>query len=371
MRQRSDEVGDVHWHLIDLSRIVLLDVAQDANVVRLDEIYRNTLATETSGATDAMDVELAVVRQIVANDKRHLLHIEAAAPHVRRNQHARITGAELGHDRIALLLGHIAVHGGDREIGLSHLVGEPIHLFLRVAKDDRLCDGERVVEVAERIELPLLALNSHKKLLDAFEGELVALDQDSHRVSHELARHLQNLVRQRSRNENHLSGRWQIAVNVIDLLLETLREHLIRLVDHQHLDRARAQVAPPDHVEHAAWRARHRMHSRIQPADVLANALATNARMALHAHVVSERQHHLLRLLGQLACGRERKRLRLALRSVQALQHPCAEDGGLARARLRLCDSVSSLEDGHDGALLNGGRLLKAIGIDATEQLIL
>ena len=36
-----------------------------------------------------------------------------------------------------------------------------------------LGDGEGIVEVTERIKLPVLSLNSHKKLLDAFQGELI------------------------------------------------------------------------------------------------------------------------------------------------------------------------------------------------------
>jgi len=44
------------------------------------------------------------------------------------------------------------------------------HLLLCVAEDDSLRDGERVVEVAERVELPLLALHSHEKLLDAWNA---------------------------------------------------------------------------------------------------------------------------------------------------------------------------------------------------------
>ena len=43
---------------------------------------------------------------------------------------------------------------------------QPVHLLLRVAEDHRLGDGERVVEVAERVELPLLALHGHEEPLN-------------------------------------------------------------------------------------------------------------------------------------------------------------------------------------------------------------
>ena len=52
----SDEVGHVHWHLVDLRRVVLLDVAEDPDVVRLDEVDGDALAAEATRAADAMDV---------------------------------------------------------------------------------------------------------------------------------------------------------------------------------------------------------------------------------------------------------------------------------------------------------------------------
>ena len=69
-------------HFVDLSRIVLLNVAKNANVVLLDEVDCNTLATVSTRAADAMNVELAIVGQIVVDDKRNLRHVKTARPDV-------------------------------------------------------------------------------------------------------------------------------------------------------------------------------------------------------------------------------------------------------------------------------------------------
>jgi hypothetical protein len=66
----------------------------------------------------------------------------------------------------SVFLRHLSVHGGHGEVVLSHLVGQPVHFLLGVAEDHRLGDGERVVQVAEGVELPLFLLHSHKELLD-------------------------------------------------------------------------------------------------------------------------------------------------------------------------------------------------------------
>jgi hypothetical protein len=81
----------------------------------------------------------------------------------------------------------------------------PAHLPLCVDKDDSLRDGERVVQVAQRVKLPLLALHRHKKLLDALQRQLVALHQDLDGVRHELAGHLQDVVREGGGDEDHLA----------------------------------------------------------------------------------------------------------------------------------------------------------------------
>jgi hypothetical protein len=53
-----DEVSDVHRHLIDLCGVVLLDVAEDPNIVILHEVDGDTFPTKSSRTTDAVDVQL-------------------------------------------------------------------------------------------------------------------------------------------------------------------------------------------------------------------------------------------------------------------------------------------------------------------------
>lgn len=97
-------------------------------------------------------------------------------------------------------------------------------------------------------------------------------DQDADGVGHELVGHLQDLVGQRGADQDHLGGRGQVAVHVVDLLLEpwaadargqlclratvamtadlspTFVEHFIGLVQDQHLDGSGPQAPAADHV---------------------------------------------------------------------------------------------------------------------------
>lgn len=100
----------------------------------------------------------------------------------RQNFTRTVALSEFVHDGVTLLLNHVTVHSRDSEIGLAHLLGKPVDLPARVAEDDGLRDGKGVVQVAEGIELPVLFLDSDKELLNAFEGQLVTLDQNANRV---------------------------------------------------------------------------------------------------------------------------------------------------------------------------------------------
>ncbi len=49
------------------------------------------LPAEPAGSTNSVDVELTVVGQVVVDDQRHLLHVNAARPHVSRDQDTALT----------------------------------------------------------------------------------------------------------------------------------------------------------------------------------------------------------------------------------------------------------------------------------------
>mmetsp|Transcript_25686 Transcript_25686/g.40436 ORF Transcript_25686/g.40436 Transcript_25686/m.40436 type:complete len:375 (-) Transcript_25686:246-1370(-) len=349
-----DEVGHIHGHLFYLGVVELLNVAQVDCVALGEEVDGHALAAEAARAADAVDVVLAVGGQVVVDHQRHLLHVDAPGQQVRGDEHARGARAELAHDDVPLALVHVPVHGRDREVALRHLLRQPVHLAPRVAVDDGLGDGQRLVQVAQRVQLPLLALHRHIELLDALQGQLVALHQHLHGLVHELLGHVQHLLGQRGRDQHHLRAGRQVPVDVVHLLLEPAVEHLVRLVDHQHLQLGGAKVPPADHVKNASGRPRYHLHAVVQAADVLGDALAADAGVALHVHVVAQREHDLLRLLGQLARGRQHQHLRLVRGRVQHLEGSNREHSSFTGTGLGLGNHITALNNWADGSLLDG-----------------
>mmetsp|Transcript_84676 Transcript_84676/g.181456 ORF Transcript_84676/g.181456 Transcript_84676/m.181456 type:complete len:200 (+) Transcript_84676:521-1120(+) len=192
------------------------------------------------------------------------------------------------------------MHRRDSKISLLQLVRKEIDLTTRVAVDDRLGNGERLVEIAKRIELPLLLLDGDVELPDTFQSELVLLHEDPHCIAHELRREVQDLRCHGGGEQADLNVRRQSLEDVIDLVLETARQHLVGLVEYESDEVVDTKVALPDHVVDAARRAHHKMLAFSQLVDVVADRSAANASVALHVVVVAESQRHFLDLVRQL-----------------------------------------------------------------------
>lgn len=66
--------GASAYHFINLSGVVLLNIAQDADVVAAHKVDGHTLAPVPTRAANAVDVQLTVVGQVVIDHQRHLHH---------------------------------------------------------------------------------------------------------------------------------------------------------------------------------------------------------------------------------------------------------------------------------------------------------
>jgi hypothetical protein len=71
---------------VNLGRVVLLDVAQDLDIVDAGKIDGDALPAEPARAADPVEVVLAVDRQVVVDDERDLLDVDATRPDVSRDE---------------------------------------------------------------------------------------------------------------------------------------------------------------------------------------------------------------------------------------------------------------------------------------------
>lgn len=325
-----DEIGDVHWHLLDLSAVELLDLSHHADVLSGDEVDGNTLTSETSTTTDSVDIVLTVCWEIVVDDQGDLLNIDTTCQKISSDQDTGRTGTELLHNQVTLTLVHITVHGGDSEVTGSKLVSEPIDLSAGVAEDDGLCDCYGLVQVGKSVQLPILLLNSDIELLDTFEGKFGLLDQDTDWIAHELGGDLKNILWHGGGQKNDLGGLREKLEDVVDLLSETARQHLIGLVENEHLHGVGLEEATLDHIVDTTWSTDNDLRTILESLHVITNAGTTNAGMALNVHEITDGDDNLLDLLSQLTGWCEDQSLAALDIWVDLLQSGDGESGSLS-----------------------------------------
>lgn len=336
-----------------------------------------------------MDVVLAVGGEIVVDDQGNLLDIDTTGKEISGDEDTGRSGTELLHDDITLGLVHVAVHGRDGEVTGSELVGEPVDLPAGVAEDDGLGDGDGLVQVGEGVQLPVLLLDSNVELLDTFEGKLVLLDEDTDGVAHELGGDLEDVLGHGGGQENDLGGLGEELEDVVDLLGETARQHLVGLVEDEHLHVVGLQDTTLDHVLDTAGCADNDLGAVLEGLHVVTDGGAANAGVALDVHEVTDGDNDLLDLLGQLAGGGEDEGLAGLDVGVDLLEGGDGEGGGLSSSGLGLGNDIVAwgalvvcadvvvglgrltLDDGHDGTLLDSGRALETVGVDSAEELSL
>ena len=87
------------------------------------------------------------VKSPIINNQRHLRHIQPPSPNISRNQNPTLPRPKLSHNLTPLPLRQITVHATNCKVIITHFFSQPFHLSFGVAEDDRLGDGEGVVEV--------------------------------------------------------------------------------------------------------------------------------------------------------------------------------------------------------------------------------
>ena len=243
-----------------------------------------------------------------------------------------------------------------------HLLRQPIHLPAGVAEDDGLCDGDRLVQIAQGVQFPFLLFNRDVELLDTFQGQFVPLDENPNRLSHELLRHLEHVCGHRGGEKDDLSVLREELEDFVDLVLETAGQHFISLIETEDLDGVGPEGPAVDHIVHTTRSTDNDVNTLLQLAHVLTDVGPTDTGVTFDVHVVTESDHDLLDLLSKLACRCEDEGLGPFDRAVELLEDRDREGCGLASTGLGLSDDIVTPDDGDNRTLLNGGRTLETRG---------
>jgi len=141
------------------------------------------------------------------------------------------------------------VHGGDGHVLLNELVTEFFDSLLGIAVDNALSDFNIIVQFDKCIEFPFFSVQSDVELLDTIECEIVVLNENSSRVSHELLGDFENFRGHSSREKCNLNIMGELLEDLVNLILETTSEHLISFVEDEELKVFSGKESLLDHFE--------------------------------------------------------------------------------------------------------------------------
>ena len=238
-------------------------------------------------------------------------------------------------------------------------MGCTAHLAPCVAKDDGLSYRESVVQVAQGVKLPVFLFHCHEELFDAFQCQFITFHENADGVGHKFGGHFQNIVRQSGTQDNDLSSRWKIPVDIINLILEAFIQQFIGFVKYEHLDIPCSQTSPTNHVEDTPWSSRHNVLAIFQLPNILSDRGSTNASVTLYVHIVAQGKDNGLNLSRQFTRRRENKRLRFSDWDIDGLKYRNGKGRRFTRTRLCLGNDVAALDDGKNSSLLDSRRLFK------------
>ena len=136
-------------------------------------------------------------------------------------------------------------------------------------------------------------------------------------------------------------------------------------------DLVEVELAPLEQVDHAARACATAISMRLREvAHLLVERRAAVERGDAHADRLAERREHVDHLLGELAGRHEHERGGVAgLGGRRGLQHRQAERERLARAGAGLAAHVAAGERVGDGGLLDGERVVDALGREGVDEL--
>lgn len=162
----------------------------------------------------------------------------------------------------------------------------------------------------------------------------------------------------------------------------TYRKHLIGLVKDEQLHLVRFQDTALDHIVNTAGGTDNDLGTITKGLHVLTDVGTTDTGVALDAHEVTNGDNDLLDLLSKLTGGSEDQSLASLQVGVDLLESGDGEGGSLASTGLSLSNDIvtwsllaknlefksnskrPTLDDGHDGTLLDSRGTFETIGVD-------
>lgn len=215
----------------------LLDRRQDAAFARDDEREGDAVAAHPTRSTDAVNVIVAVLRNVIIDDVRDRTDIDTTADDIGSDQDFEFPIAEFLQHAITFALRHVAMHAtGVREL-LRQFSLELIGAAPRAAENDRLFRLLAFEQPNQQIEF-LVSVDGEVALFDRFDCHRVGAAVDHQRFVHVRLGQPTDRWRQGRREQQRLAVFRAPPQDPFDLGAKADVEHSVSFVEHDAPHRA-------------------------------------------------------------------------------------------------------------------------------------
>ena len=112
-----------------------LDLTDLANFPAVGKGKGSALSAGTAGSADTVHIIFDVLRNVVIDNRLHIVHVNPSGCHIRSDQNAGSAVTETVHGHITLCLGQIAMQPFCLKALLLQQIRQFVHLFLRITED--------------------------------------------------------------------------------------------------------------------------------------------------------------------------------------------------------------------------------------------
>ena len=319
-----------------------------------------------------MDVGLGDLRQVVVDDQRQLVDVDAARCDVGGDQHAAGSALEVVHRLHAGVLRLVAVNGARLDAGAVEDLGQLVGAVLGACEDQHLLCVGALQQVDQQPALFGL-LGEMDPLRDGLDDRGRRRDGHQHGVVQDFGGQLGDVRGHRGREKERLPPCGQQRQDAADVVDEAHVQHAVGLVEDEEADLVQRDMALPDEVQQAARGGDQQVHAPLQRIDLRTLVDASEDHAVADGEVAGVVAAAFVDLDGQLARRRDDQGADFAAAFGGGLCGQELEDGqrescGLARPGLCAALQVAAFECGRDGLLLNGGRIGVPLFPDGAQQ---
>ena len=354
-----DLIDGRQLHLVQLRLGCTLNRAQQASLPRGDKEQRLAGAASAAGTTDAVDVGLGVVRNVVVDHVGNAVNVQATSSHIGCHQDVQAAVLELINRALTESLRDVAVDGSSGESAGTQLLGELLGLVLGAHEHDHRFEFLDFEDAGQRVQLVAVA-DHQEALANVVRSASLGLDGNLFRLRQVLLGQATNRSRHGSREQRDLLVIRGVGKNALDILLEAHLQHLIGLVQHQETQVGNVQRALLQVVDDTTRRADDNLRTSAQTRQLHSIGLTTVDWQDLNlAQVISKRLEGVRNLQRQLTGRSKHQSLRCADGAINASQNRQRKRRGLTGTSLSQADDVAAAHQSRDSSSLNWGRSLK------------